>query len=65
MFLRGKVSEECSVQAAMLFHVVMKNNSGLIQSIVKDKTHVQTACEPHDLNMDFWSFDNGFKQLYT
>ena len=27
------------------------------------KTHVQTACESHDLNMDFCSFDNGFKQL--
>ena len=26
------------------------------------KTHVQTACESHhDLNMDFHSFDNGFK----
>ena len=27
------------------------------------KTHVQTARESHDLNMDFRSFDNGFKQL--
>ena len=27
------------------------------------KTHVQTACESHDLYMDFRSFDNGFKQL--
>ena len=24
------------------------------------KTHVQTARESHDLNMDFNSFDNGF-----
>ena len=29
----------------------------------KNKTHVQTACESHDLNMDFCSCDNGFKQL--
>ena len=27
------------------------------------KTHVQTARESHDMNMDFHSFDNGFKQL--
>ena len=27
------------------------------------KFHVQTASESHDLNMDFVSFDNGFKQL--
>ena len=27
------------------------------------KNYVQTACESHDLNMDFCSFDNGFKQL--
>ena len=27
------------------------------------KTHVQTTCESHDLNLDFRSFDNGFKQL--
>ena len=26
------------------------------------KTYAQTACESHDLNMDFRSFDNGFKQ---
>ena len=26
------------------------------------KTHVQTACESNDLNIDFRSFDNGFKQ---
>ena len=25
------------------------------------KTHVQTTCEPYDLNKDFHSFDNGFK----
>ena len=29
----------------------------------KNKTHVQTARESHDLNMDFRLFDNGFKQL--
>ena len=28
------------------------------------KTNVQTARESHDLNMDFHSFDNGFKYLY-
>ena len=38
-------------------------NSGLILSIVRLKTHVQTACEPYDLNIVFHSFDNGFKQL--
>ena len=27
-------------------------------------THVQTARESPDLNMDFRSFDNGCKQLY-
>ena len=27
------------------------------------KSHVQTAHESHDLNIDFCSFDNGFKQL--
>ena len=27
------------------------------------KSHVKTACESHDLNMDFCSFDNGFKKL--
>ena len=27
------------------------------------KSHVQTARESHDLNMDFCSFDNVFKQL--
>ena len=27
------------------------------------KTHVQTARESHDLNMDFRSFDNGFKHF--
>ena len=29
------------------------------------KTHVETACEIHDLNMDFVSSDKGFKQLCT
>ena len=29
----------------------------------KIKTHVQTTHESHYLNMDFRSFDNGFKQL--
>ena len=28
------------------------------------KTHVQTASESPDLNMDLRSFDNGIKQLY-
>ena len=27
------------------------------------KVHVQIACECHDLNLDFLSFDSGFKQL--
>ena len=27
------------------------------------KTNVEAARESHDLNMDFRSFDNGFKQL--
>ena len=27
------------------------------------KNHIQTACECHDLNMDFRSFDYDFKQL--
>ena len=27
------------------------------------KTHVQTACDVHDLNMDFCSYDTDFKQL--
>ena len=27
------------------------------------QTHAQTACESPDLNMDFRSFDKGFKQL--
>ena len=27
------------------------------------KTHDQTAWESHDLNMDFHSFENGFKKL--
>ena len=29
------------------------------------KTHVQIACEYDDLNMDYHSFDNVFKQLYA
>ena len=28
------------------------------------QTHVQTARESPDLNMEFYSFDNGCKQLY-
>ena len=28
------------------------------------QTHVQTACESPDLNIDFRSFDNGLKPLY-
>ena len=28
------------------------------------KTHVQTVRDSSDLNMEFRSFDNGFKQLY-
>ena len=33
------------------------------QSYCQSITHVQTARKSHDLNMDFCSFDNGFKQL--
>ena len=29
------------------------------------ENNVQTACEAHDLNVDFHSVDNGFKQLYA
>ena len=47
----------------MLFVNCQTNKLGLILSIFKSKTHVQTARESHDLNMDFHSFDNGFKQL--
>ena len=52
------VSPGCNV-----LPVLSDNKLGLILSIFKYKTHVQTARESHDLNMDFRSFDNGFKQL--
>ena len=29
------------------------------------KTHVQTACDPHDLNIKFHTFYNDFKQLFA
>ena len=45
------------------FHELPDKQFGLILSIFKSKTHVQTARESHDLNMDVHSFDNGFKQL--
>ena len=36
------------------------NKSEPIFNIFKVKTDIQIACEPHDLNMDLVSFDNGF-----
>ena len=35
-----------------------------ISEMIKVQTHVQTAWESPDLNMDYRSFDNGCKQLY-
>ena len=36
----------------------------ILPCIFQVQTHVQTARESPDLNMDFSSFDNGCKQLY-
>ena len=38
-------------------------NSGLIVSIGKFNTHVQKTCEPHGLNIDFYSVNNCLRQL--
>ena len=37
------------------------NKSGLIVKL----THLQTARESHDFNMDFRSFYNGFNEFYA
>ena len=42
--------------------IVWQTNRGSFKYF-QIKTHVQTAREAHDLNMDFGSFDNGFEQL--
>ena len=56
-------------------NVVMISPAGTLSRVRSDKqigahlskcqikTHVQTACESHELNIGFHSFDNGFKQL--
>ena len=43
---------------------VMQIMQGLFE-VFSSQTHVQTARESPDLNMDFRSFDNGCKQLYV
>ena len=47
------------------YHIAGNLMSGLIMYCKENqgKTHVQTAPEPHDLNMDFNSFYNDVKQL--
>ena len=59
MFLRTKASTKWSVWSTTLS---IKRHANFKHFQVK--THVQTACESPDLNMDFHSFDNGLKQLY-
>ena len=44
------------------FHVLLDKQIKAHFKYFQIKTHVQTAHE-YDLNMDFCSFDNGFKQL--
>ena len=46
----------------MLFHVMSDKQVRAHFNSCQIKTHVKTACESHDLNMEFLSFDNGFKQ---
>ena len=64
----------CNVFANKNVNVMINPDSNVFPSNVRQtnqgsfhyyqiKTHVQTACEPPDLNMEFCSFDNGFKQL--
>ena len=47
----------------MLFCVTSDKQIRAYFKCCQIKTNVQTACESHDLNMDFRSFDDGFKQL--
>ena len=44
------------------FHVLSDGQIGAYFKYCQIKIHVHTARESHDLNMDFRSFDNGFKQ---
>ena len=44
-------------------HIMPCNYLGAYLKYFKVQTHVQTARESPDLNMDFRSFDNGLKQL--
>ena len=41
------------------------NNMGPIFKYCQVKTYVQTAGAIHDLNIDFCSFDNGFKYIHA
>ena len=43
--------------------VLLEKQIGAHLKYFQIKTHVQTARESHDLNMDFRSFNKGFKQL--
>ena len=46
------------------FHIMLDKQIKAQFKYFHIKTHVPTASESHDdLNMDFPSFDNGFKQL--
>ena len=59
----NKTTTKWSFRATTLSFVISDNQ---IRDHFKDyqiNTHVQTERESHDLNMDFRSFDNGFKQL--
>ena len=47
------------------FHITSYKQLGGSILVCQVKTHVQTACDTDDLNMDFDSFDNGYKQLCT
>ena len=49
--------------AATFFCVMPDKQIRAYSKYFQIKTNVQTACESHDLNMDYHSFDNGFKQL--
>ena len=45
------------------FRVLSDKQIGAHFKYFQIKTHVQNACESHDLNMEFHSFDNGFEKL--
>ena len=47
----------------MISHVTSCKHFRAYVRLCQVKNHVQTARESHDLNMNFYSFDNGFKQL--